>query len=89
MSAGIPILATGWILWPIVLFSISGIVFGARVAPLQGKILRLSAACGESPGAWQAYADAYRAWELWGLLALVTPAASVVIMVLKPTLPGL
>src|SRR5687768_12726355 len=31
----IPILGTGWILWSIVLFSLSGLAFSFRVAPLQ------------------------------------------------------
>jgi uncharacterized membrane protein len=30
-----PILRTGWIFWAIVLFSVSGLIFALRVAPLQ------------------------------------------------------
>ena len=32
-----PILRTGWILWSIIMFSISGLVFAFKVAPLQKK----------------------------------------------------
>ena len=35
----IPLLRTGWIFWPIVLFSISGIAFMWKVAPLQSNNL--------------------------------------------------
>ena len=35
MHAGIPILGTGWILWSIILFTISGIAFMAKLVPLQ------------------------------------------------------
>lgn len=38
IDGNLPILATGWILWPIILFSISGIAFGAWVEPLQRRI---------------------------------------------------
>src|SRR4029077_6237537 len=42
------ILHTGWILWGIVLFSVSGIAFGAQVAPLQVRMLKVMQAGGES-----------------------------------------
>jgi hypothetical protein len=31
----------------------------------------------------------YKKWELYGLFAVITPAAAFVIMVLKPLLPAL
>ena len=33
-----PLLRTGWIFWSIILFSISGLVFAFKLAPLQKKI---------------------------------------------------
>lgn len=87
--AKLPILGTGWILWPIILFSISGLVFGVRVAPLQRRILDTARAADSTDQAWRAYAENYRRWEIWGLIALITPVAALVIMVLKPTLPTL
>lgn len=86
---GYPILGTGWILWPIVLFSISGIVFGVWVAPLQRRILEMSQAGDSTDVEWDGYAEIFRRWEFWGLIALLTPIAAIVIMVLKPALPGL
>jgi uncharacterized membrane protein len=85
----LPILATGWILWPIILFSISGIVFGVWVAPLQRRIADVARAAESSAQAWDSYQALYKRWEMWGLLALITPAIAMAIMVLKPSLPGL
>jgi uncharacterized membrane protein len=82
-----PLLRTGWILWTLVLFTVSGLVFMFRVAPLQRQLRALAAAAVES-GTFE-YAQ-YRAlavrWELWGAAALLTPMAGLVLMVLKPSL---
>lgn len=88
INAKLPILGTGWILWPIVLFSISGLVFAIWVAPLQRRILATALAADSSDVAWQGYARKFKEWEIWGLVALLTPVAALVIMVLKPALPG-
>lgn len=93
LIAKLPILGTGWIFWPIVLFSISGAAFGLRVAPLQRRILDVASdvasAADSTDQAWNVYAAHYRQWEFWGLIALITPVAALAIMVLKPPLPGL
>lgn len=89
MKGSLPMLSTGWIFWPIVLFSISGLVFGVAVAPLQGRIVRLARAGSPDAQTWASYAGLYRRWELWGLVALIAPAIAFAIMVLKPSLPGL
>lgn len=87
---GYPILRTGWILWSIVLFILSGFAFSARVAPLQRKLAALAHAHDAStPFDWDRYHALSRRWELWGLFAVLTPAAAVALMVFKPTLPGL
>ncbi len=86
----LPILGTGWILWSIVLFTISGLAFGMKVAPLQVEIAKLARAA-EAAGKmdWDRYHKLVRSWEWWGLVAVLTPGAAVVLMVLKPTLPAL
>jgi len=43
-SCGIPLLHTGWVLWSIVLFSLSGLAFSFRVAPLQRALAALARA---------------------------------------------
>jgi len=85
----IPILGTGWILWPIILFSISGIIFSVYVTPLQKKKANYALNTVDSESSWNTYEKMYKQWEVWGFLATVTPVAAMVIMILKPSLPGL
>ena len=87
--AGLPLLSTGWIFWPIVLFSISGAAFGLRIAPLQRQLHALTSTSETGEDSWEHYVVLYRKWELWGWVAICTPATALVIMVLKPSLPGL
>jgi uncharacterized membrane protein len=80
-----PLLRTPWILQSIVLFTLSGLAFGAQVAPLQVKLRNLaqSAAAG---GAWDEaqYRRLSRRWEIWGLLAVAAPLLAFALMVFKP-----
>lgn len=80
-----PILRTGWILWTIVLFIISGAVFGARLVPLQRK-MRDCAKAGVDAGKldFEAYHALAKQWDFWGLIAILTPLAGLALMVLKP-----
>jgi len=87
--AGVPLLGTGWVFWPIVLFSISGIVYGMRVAPLQRRLHALAAALEDTKLRRESFEGMYRSWEAWGLIAMGTPAIALAIMVLKPPIPGL
>ena len=81
----LPILGTGWIWQSIVLFSVSGLAFMLQVAPLQRRLLALASA-GASGEQWEqaAYRRLSRRWEFWGLVAIVTPLAALVLMVYKP-----
>lgn len=85
MNGHLPILGTTWILWTLVLFAISGVVFILRVVPLQRQLYALAAGVGGT-GAFDyvAYAQLARRWEAWGALALLTPIGGLVLMVLKP-----
>ena len=89
VHAKLPVLSTGWIFWSIVLFSISGVVYAAMIAPLQRSLFE-RARNGDTSA--QAFAELDRLlvrWERCGLLALLTPAIALVLMVLKPPIPGL
>lgn len=77
-----PLLRTGWIGWSIFFMIISGVVFVARVAPLQRELLSL--ATGADGFSFEQYRKISHRWEFWGGIALVTPAAALVLMVLKP-----
>jgi uncharacterized membrane protein len=84
IKSHIPFLSTGWILWSIILFSISGIVFGAKVAPLQKKIMHLTVNQNSTRDFdWNNFNKVYLAWEIWGFIALITPFAALVLMILK------
>lgn len=87
MQMGLPLLKTGWILWSLVLFAISGLLFMTQVAPLQRKLLALAQA-GASKGSfdYDAYHRLAARWEFTGTVATLTPLAALVLMVLKPAL---
>ena len=89
MIGHLPILGTGWILWGIVLFAVSGAAFMLRVSPLQRRMHAIAVAGVNGQMDWPAYEAATRSWNLWGLVALLTPTLAVVLMVLKPDLPAL
>ncbi len=82
----LPILRTGWILWTLIFFIVSGLIFMIRVTPLQRQ-LRALAVAGVQSGSFeyaQYHALAVR-WEIWGAAALLTPLAGLALMVLKPS----
>lgn len=85
MVARLPILGTGWILHSLILFGISGLAFVGQVAPLQRKLWAL-AQVGAAGGQWDpsAYHRLSRRWEFWGAVAVLTPLAALVLMVVKP-----
>lgn len=82
-QGGLPLIRSGWILWSIVAFSISGIVFGWRVAPLQKEPLRATESAEADSFDWATYRAKSLQWEIWGALATITPLLAVAMMVLK------
>lgn len=84
MHAKMPILGTGWILWSIILFIISGIVFMAKLVPLQKKLAAL--ASDKEKFNWEEYHKLSNQWDIWGSIALLTPWIATVLMVIKPNL---
>ena len=87
IKGGFPILGIGWILWSLVMFGISGLVFMLRLAPLQRK-LHAHAEAGAASGSfdYEAYHRMAAQWELWGAVATLTPLIALGLMVLKPAL---
>lgn len=86
VAGGLPLLRTGWILWTLVMFSLSGLIFMAFVAPLQRQLLATAQAGAAGNFDYAGYMAVARRWEFWGAAALLTPAAGLVLMVLKPAL---
>ena len=82
---GLPLLRTRWILAGIVLFTISGIAYMARVVPLQRQMLG-AARTGVETGTldWDKYSALTRSWNVWGTIALVAPILALVAMIAKP-----
>jgi uncharacterized membrane protein len=79
-----PLLKTGWILWTLVLFAISGIIFGSRVAPMQRELKAIAERGMQGHFDYRRYHTLAIRWEIWGGVALLTPAAGLALMVLKP-----
>ena len=90
-TAGIghlPILGTGWILWSLILFIVSGVAFGP-VARSQRQMLAVAqAALTSGVMNWDDYARYARVWTVAGTIALVLPLIAVAFMVIKPALPA-
>lgn len=85
--ASLSLLGTGWILWSIVLFAISGAAFVWQIAPLQTRLLHLTREVG-GPGSLDraAYRRLSLRWEIWGIFAIATPVAALALMVFRPAL---
>ena len=83
IHGGIPLLKTGWILWSLVLFSFSGLIFSWKLAPLQNKIYQLIKNTNADNFNKVLYNSYLKQWEKWGLFALLTPLCALVMMVLK------
>ena len=82
----LPMLGTPWILWSIILFTISGIAFMGWLVPIQKKLRAVATAGSEDASKmdWASYGTLSAQWKFWGLVALITPLIALVLMVLKP-----
>lgn len=78
----IPMLRTPWIMWSIILFTVSGVAFMARLVPLQRRMLALARASGDFD--WAEYQRLSAQWNTWGGIALVAPLVATALMILKP-----
>lgn len=82
-----PILGTGWILWGLGLFVISGVAFGP-IARAQRALLAVAQTGLQTAEQQKAYEALSRQWNAYGTLATLAPFAALVIMVVKPNLPA-
>ena len=80
-----PILATGWILWTLVLFVAAGGIYGALAGPLRRQLLEL-AQQGAQSGAFsfEAYGALSKRFHQRVAVALALPLLGMALMVLKP-----
>ena len=81
----LPLIRTRWILAGIILFTISGVSYMARVVPIQRRMLAVARA-GVDSGTldWKEYGALTRSWNVWGTIALVAPLLALVAMISKP-----
>ncbi len=86
--AKLPILSTGWILWGLIMFTISGICFGP-ISRAQKQLFAVAQAAASSGAMdWREYERVGQVWNVAGAIALITPLIAVALMVLKPALPS-
>jgi uncharacterized membrane protein len=85
LIGGLPLLRTRWILLGIILFTISGVAYMGRVVPLQQRMLEVARSGVESGKfEWDKYRALSRDWNVWGTIALLTPALAMIGMIAKP-----
>ncbi len=82
----LPLLGTFWIAWSLVLFGISGIVFGWQVGPLQKKLLANVTAGLNGDWDQATYERLSRSWAIWGGIASLAPLLALFLMVMKPVI---
>ncbi len=81
VNGGLSLLGTGWIFWSLILFSLSGLFFMVKVAPLQKRMKQhLEPGNKYQPKTFEII---MKQWEFWGALALITPLIAFFLMILK------
>ncbi|SFN04177.1 DUF2269 family protein [Dokdonella immobilis] len=79
VSGGLKMLSVGWILGAILMFGLSGLLFGMALSPLQRQIV----AATDANADFQATQAMLRRWHVLGWLALLPLSLAVAMMVLK------
>lgn len=85
MHAGLPLLHTPWIAWSLALFTLSGLIYGVFLVPLQLQLRTLARNGVQGTFDYPRYRALALRWDLWGLVSLLAPLIAMVLMVLKPT----
>ncbi len=84
LQGNIPVLRTGWIVWSITLFSLSGVIFSTKLSVLLRRMLKFTNDQHiDHEQDWIAISNLYKQWNTWDLLAITLPLAALVMMVLK------
>lgn len=80
LVGGLGLMRTPWIAWGIAMFTLSGIVFGVVLAPLQKQIVAVA----QGTNVDAARLDAMlKRWHLWGWASVLPLWIAVAMMVLK------
>ena len=78
----IRILRTGWVLWSIALFALSGVIYSTRLSVVLLKMLEITKHKNDEQE-WNSMKDLYRQWNIWALIAIMMPFTALIMMVLK------
>ena len=79
------IMTTPWILWGLALFTLSGIIWAVILIPIQIKQALEAKQFTAQTIISQDYWRREMQWYIYGIIAIVLPLISVVLMVLKPS----
>jgi uncharacterized membrane protein len=83
---GYALFRTDWIVAGIGLFTITAIVFMARIAPIQRQMRDLARSSVDTASFdWPTYQKLSRGWAVWGSIAVLAPVLAAALMVFKPT----
>ncbi|MBZ0114436.1 MAG: DUF2269 domain-containing protein [Thermoanaerobaculia bacterium] len=90
LRSGLGLLSTGWILWSLVSLLLSGVLFTVRVLPLQRDLARWTTRSSTSGSFdWVRYRAEARRWSTWAHLSILSAFVALLLMLLRPGLPGL
>ena len=78
-----PMMGLNWLTVSLLLFAITGVVWGAVLIPLQRAMIRHSAAAVASGIIPEAYGRASRLWAIFGIAATLLPIVILYLMVAK------
>ena len=78
----IPVLRTGWILWSIALFALSGVIYSTKLSVVLRKMLEVTSHSNDEQQ-WNSMEHLYKQWNRWALVAIMMPFIALVMMVLK------
>ena len=80
----IPVLRTGWIVWSIGLFALSGVIFSTKLSVVLRTMLNLiSDQTSNREEELISIDKLYRQWNTWAAIAIMLPLAALIMMVLK------
>lgn len=79
--AQIPVFETAWLLWSLILFGATGVLFAARALPIQRRLERLLEG---DPPEWETYHRLARQWVLWAGGSLQLTVVILYLMVRRP-----
>lgn len=92
LLGGLPLLATGWILWSMAAFLASGLVFAFGVLPLQRRIASWTTSAATLAETaefdWERYRREARRWSTPAHWSLGFALFALIVMVVKPGLPA-